>query len=137
MAKNIGTEKLVKARTISVALGGLLLVGCGVLMIMGDTLGEILWLEVMLGMGLFLGGMSEFLGLRKPLKDERAARIGTLATTYSWYTILVWVATIAMIFGFGGGYKVSMAQAVGTTLIVMVVSMFGFNWYLGRQGDVE
>jgi hypothetical protein len=128
---------MVKARTISVALGGLLLIGCGVLMIIGDTLGDILWLEIMIGMGLFMGGMGEYIGLKKPLKDERAARIGTLAMTYSWYTVLLWVATIAMIFGFGGGYKVTMAQAVGTTLIVMVMSIFGFNWFLGRKGDVE
>jgi len=100
---------MVKARTISVALGGLLLIGCGVLMIIGDTLGDILWLEIMIGMGLFMGGMGEYIGLKTPLKDERAARIGTLAMTYSWYTVLLWVATIAMIFGFGGGYKVTMA----------------------------
>ena len=131
------TVDLVRARTISVLLGGILLVGCGVMMILGDTVGDILWLEIMLGMGLFMGGMGELIGLKKPLKDERAARIGTLAMTYSWYTVLLWVATIAMIFGFGGGYKVTMAQAVGTTIIVMVVSIFGFNWYLGRKGDVE
>jgi len=47
------------------------------------------------------------------------------------------VATIAIIFRFGGSYKVTMAQAVGTTLIVMVLSIFGFNWYLGREEDIE
>ncbi len=128
---------MVRARMISVGLGGLLLIACGVLMVLGDTLGDILWLELMLGMGLFMGGMGELIGIKKPMKDERAARIGTLAMTYSWYTVLLWVFTIALVFGFGGGYKITMPQAVGTTLIVMVVSIFGFNWYLGRKGDVE
>jgi hypothetical protein len=128
---------LVKARTISVYLGGALLIACAVLMIAGDTLGELLWLPVMMGMSLYMGGMSEFIGLKKPLKDERAARIGTLAATYSWYSVLLLVSTIVMIFGFGGGYKVSMTQAVGVILIAMVVSMLAFNWYLGRSGDVE
>jgi uncharacterized membrane protein len=127
---------MVKARTISVALGGALLIGCGILMAVGDTLGDILWLEVLLGIGLFMGGMSEFLGLKKPLKDERAARIGTLATTYSWYAVMLLVTFIALVFGFGGGYKISMSQAVGAILVTMVVSILGFNWYLGRQGDV-
>jgi hypothetical protein len=128
---------MVKAKTISVYLGGALLVASAILMMMGDTLGNILWLEVMLGMGLFFGGMSEFIGLKQPLKDERAARIGTLAATYSWYTVLLLVTSIMMVFGFGGGYKISMPQAVGATLITMVVSILAFNWYLGRKGDVE
>lgn len=133
-SKSVG---MVRARTISVVLGGLILIGCGVMMVLGENPDGILWLAVMLGMGPFMGGMGELLGLKMPLKDERAARIGTLAATYSWYTVLLWVATIAMIFGFSGGYKVTMAQAVGTTLIVLVVSILGFNWYLNRKGDVE
>lgn len=106
-------------------------------MLINDTLNGILWVEVFLGLGLFGGGLFEFLGLRQPLKDERVARIGTRATTYSWYTILVFVGFIAMVFGMGGGYKIGMPQAVGSLLIVMVVSILGFNWYLGRKGDVE
>lgn len=127
---------MVRARTISVYLGGVLLIACAALMMAGDTLGELLWLLVMMGMSLFIGGMSEFIGLKKPLKDERAARIGTLAATYSWYSVLFLVSTIVMIFGFGGGYKVSMTQAVGAILITMVATMLAFNWYLGRSGDV-
>lgn len=128
---------LVKARTISMLLGGALLVACGVLMILNDTLGEILWLEIMMGVGLFGTGLFEYLGLRAPLKDERVARLGTLAMTYSWYTVLIVVVFIALVFGMGGGYKISMPQAVGAILIVMVISTFGFNWYVGRKGDVE
>ena len=135
--KNSKSIGMVRARAISVYLGGALLIACAVLMMLGDTLGDILWFEVLLGLSLFMGGMSEFLGLRKPLKDERAARIGTLATTYSWYTVLLLVATIVMIFGFWGGHKVSMEQAVGAILITMVVSSLSVNWYLGRKGDVE
>jgi hypothetical protein len=42
-----------------------------------------------------------------------------------------------MVYGMGGGYKISMPQAVGAVLIVMVSSILLFNWYLGRKGDVE
>ncbi|OPY33113.1 MAG: hypothetical protein A4E32_00786 [Methanomassiliicoccales archaeon PtaU1.Bin124] len=131
------TVDLVRARTISMLLGGILLVACGVLMIFIENLDEILWLEIMLGVGLFGTGLFEYLGLRQPLKDERVARIGTLAMTYSWYTVLILVISIALVFGMGGGYKISMPQAIGAILIVMVVSTFGFNWYVGREGDVE
>jgi len=128
---------MVKARTISMVLGGALLIACGILMLMNDTLDGILWLEVLLGLSLFGGGLFEFLGLRQPLKDERTARIGTRAATYSWYVMLVLLSFMAMVFGFGGGWKISMAQAVGSLLIVMVVSILVLNWYLGRKGDVE
>lgn len=128
---------MVRARTISMALGGALLIACGVLMILNDTLEGILWLEVLLGMGLFGGGLFEYLGMSKPLKDERTARIGTRAATYSWYSMLVLVSFMAMVFGFGGGDKIAMSQAVGAMLIFMVVSILGFNWCLGRKGDVE
>lgn len=127
----------VKAKTISVVLGGALLIACGILLLLEDTLDGILWLEVLLGLGLFGGGLFEFLGIRQPLKDERAARIGTRAATYSWYAVLVVLAFMAMVFGMGGGFKISMPQAVGATLITLVASMLLFNWYLGRRGDVE
>jgi hypothetical protein len=128
---------MVEARTISMLIGGALLVACGLLMIVGDTIDNILWLEVLLGLGLFGGGLFEFLGLSQPLKDERVARIGTRAATYSWYAVFAFAGFISMVYGMGGGYKISMPQAVGAVLIVMVSSILLFNWYLGRKGDVE
>jgi hypothetical protein len=128
---------MVRARTISMLLGGALLVASGFLMLLNDTLEAILWLEILFGLGLFGGGLFEFLGLRQPLKDERVARIGTRAATYSWYTLLVAVCFLGMVYGMGGGYKVSMQQAVGLLLITMVVSILGFNYYLGSKGDVD
>ncbi len=131
------SDDLVKAKMISVFLGGALLIGCGVVMIIGDTIGDILWLEVLMGLFFFTGGLFEFLGLSKPLKDERAAHIGTLAATYSWYASLVLLGAMAMVFGMGGGHKITMPQAVGSTLIVMVASILLLNWHLGRGGDLE
>lgn len=137
--KGIG---MVKARTISMVLGGGLLIACGVLMLVEgykveDNMGDILWLEVLMGLGLFGGGLFEYLGLRAPLKDERTARIGTMAATYSWYAVLVMVGFLSMVYGMGGGYKISMSQATGAVLITMVTSIMAFNWYLNRKGDVE
>jgi hypothetical protein len=131
-----GKISMVRARTISMVLGGALLVACGVLMILNDTLDGILWLEVLLGLMLFGGGLFEFLGLTPPLKDERTARIGTRAATYSCFVILELVGVMAMVFGFGGQDKITMPQAVGVILIVMVVTFLSFNWYLDRHGDV-
>lgn len=128
---------MAKARAISMYIGGIALIACGILMIMNENLNGILWLELLIGLGLFGGGLFEFLGLQKPLKDERVARIGTRAATYSWYSVLIAVGFIGMVYGMGGGYKIGMQQAVGSLLIVMVISIFAFNWYLGRKGDVD
>ncbi|HEY3419397.1 MAG TPA: hypothetical protein VGK23_02475 [Methanomassiliicoccales archaeon] len=128
---------MAKARAISVYIGGAALIGCGILMILNDTLDGFLWVEILAGLGLFGGGLFEFLGLHQPLKDERIARIGTRAATYSWYSVLVLIGFMAMVYGMGGGYKIGMPQAVGSLIIVMVISMVAFNWYLGREGDVE
>lgn len=126
-----------KARMINMYLGGALLVVGGTLMLMNNTLDNLLWVEVLIGLALFTGGLFEFVGLSKPMKDERIAKIGTRAMTYSWYIVLVFIGFMAMVFGMGGGYKISMSQAVGSVLIVMVVSTLALNWYLGREGDVE
>jgi hypothetical protein len=127
---------MARARAISMYIGGTALIACGILMLLNDTLDGILWVEVLIGLGLFGGGLFEFLGLRQPLKDERVARIGTRATTYSWYCVLVFVGFMAMVYGMGGGNKIGMPQAVGSLIIVMVVSILAFNWYLSREGDV-
>jgi len=128
---------MVKARTISMVLGGALLFASGLLMVLEDDLDGILWLEVLLGLSLFGGGLFEHLGLREPLKDERTARIGTRAATYSWYAVLVFVCFLGMVYGMGGGYKISMSQATGAVLMLMVVSIMIFKWLLNMKGDVE
>ena len=128
---------MAKARIINMYLGGALLVAGGTLMLMNNTLDNVLWVLLLFGLALFTGGLFEFLGLSKPMKDERIAKIGTRAMTYSWYIVLVFIGFMAMVFGMGGGDKISMPQAVGSVLMVMVVSTLAFNWYLGREGDLE
>ena len=128
---------MAKARIINMYLGGALLLAGGTLMLMNNTLDNVLWVLLLFGLALFTGGLFEFLGLSKPMKDERIAKIGTRAMTYSWYIVLVFIGFMAMVFGMGGGDKISMPQAVGSVLMVMVVSTLALNWYLGREGDVE
>jgi hypothetical protein len=128
---------MAKARIINMYLGGALLLAGGTLMLMNNTLDNVLWVLLLFGLALFTGGLFEFLGLSKPMKDERIAKIGTRAMTYSWYIVLVFIGFMAMVFGMGGGDKISMPQAVGSVLMVMVVSTLAINWYLGREGDVE
>ncbi|MBN1763103.1 MAG: hypothetical protein JW878_08540 [Methanomicrobia archaeon] len=71
-----------------------------------------------------------------PESDERTKKLGAYAATYSWLltlvfiTLLFWVDNLAVV-------KLTVMQALGTTLLVMLLTMSVFRWYLNRKGDVE
>jgi uncharacterized BrkB/YihY/UPF0761 family membrane protein len=71
-----------------------------------------------------------------PESDERTKKLGAYAATYSWLltlvfiTLLFWVDNLAVV-------KLTVTQALGTTLLVMLLTMSVFRWYLNRKGDVE
>ena len=71
-----------------------------------------------------------------PESDERTKKLGAYAATYSWLVtlmfiaLLFWVDNLAMV-------TLTVMQALGTTLLVMLLTMSVFRWYLNRKGDVE
>jgi hypothetical protein len=71
-----------------------------------------------------------------PEHDERTKKLGAYAATYSWLLTLVfiallfWVDNLAVV-------KLTVMQALGVTLLVMLLSMSIFRWYFLRRGDVE
>lgn len=71
-----------------------------------------------------------------PESDERTKKLGAYAATYSWLltlvfiTLLFWVDNLAVV-------KLTVTQALGTTLLVMLLTMSVFRWYFSRKGDVE
>jgi UDP-N-acetylmuramyl pentapeptide phosphotransferase/UDP-N-acetylglucosamine-1-phosphate transferase len=68
--------------------------------------------------------------------DERTKKLGAYAATYSWLLTLVLIAVLFWVDYFTV-VKMTVAQALGTTLFVMVLSMNMFRWYFYRLGDVE
>lgn len=71
-----------------------------------------------------------------PESDERTKKLGAYAATYSWLLTLVLIAVLFWVDYFSI-FKLTVTQALGTTLFVMVLSMNVFRWYFGRKGDVE
>jgi O-antigen/teichoic acid export membrane protein len=71
-----------------------------------------------------------------PEGDERTKKLGAYAATYSWLLTLVLIAVLFWVDYFTV-VKMTVAQALGTTLFVMVLSMNMFRWYFYRRGDVE
>ena len=71
-----------------------------------------------------------------PESDERTKKLGAYAATYSWLLTLVLIAVLFWIDYFTV-VTLTVAQALGTTLFVMVLSMNVFRWYFSKRGDVE
>ena len=71
-----------------------------------------------------------------PESDERTKKLGAYAATYSWLLTLVLIALLFWVDYFNL-FKLTVTQALGTTLFVMVLSMNVFRWYFGKRGDVE
>jgi hypothetical protein len=71
-----------------------------------------------------------------PESDERTKKLGAYAATYSWLFTLVLIAVLFWVDYFTV-VKMTVAQALGTTLFVMVLSMNMFRWYFSRRGDVD
>jgi hypothetical protein len=68
--------------------------------------------------------------------DERTRKLGAYAATYSWLLTLVLIAVLFWVDYFTV-VTLTVAQALGATLFVMVLSMNVFRWYFSRKGDVE
>jgi hypothetical protein len=71
-----------------------------------------------------------------PESDERTKKLGAYAATYSWLLTLVLIAVLFWVDYFTV-VTLTVAQALGTTLFVMVLSMNVFRWYFSGKGDVE
>lgn len=79
-----------------------------------------------------------YLGMRKPTLDERTRKIGTIAMTYSWYTVFAALCFLVILY-YSSPFqmKLDAGQIFGALLFVMVASMLVLTTYLGRKGDVE
>jgi hypothetical protein len=71
-----------------------------------------------------------------PESDERTRKLGAYAATYSWLLTLVLIAVLFWVDYFTV-VTLTVAQALGATLFVMVLSMNVFQWYFSGKGDVE
>jgi hypothetical protein len=71
-----------------------------------------------------------------PERDERTRKLGAYAATYSWLLTLVLIAVLFWVDYFTV-VTLTVAQALGATLFVMVLSMNVFRWYFSGKGDVE
>jgi len=120
----------------SLWLASAALVISGIALIIGKAFNDIIVIVVFIGILVLVSTLFYYLGMEKPVKDERTRKIGTLAATYSWLITLAFMCFL-MVTGYWSHRVFAPEELFGLIMFVMVVSMLAINFYLGRRGDVE
>ena len=131
-AKNKGKIDLFKIITW---FGSVALILSGVILIFTSTTSFVLGIIIALGILAFMISFYYYMGMEEP-KDERLMKIGTAATTYSWFITLLLIGSLLVSSILSGDKSISITH-LGYILVVMVATMLGANVYLSRRGDVE
>ena len=113
----------------------LLLVSSVYLMIakqINDTVVVLIFVSILT----LIGNFFVYIGMAKPLQDERARKIGTAAATYSWYFTLA-VMGFFLFAGYYGGRAFTAAETFGLFTFLLVGGWMAAYTYLNFKGDVE
>jgi NADH:ubiquinone oxidoreductase subunit 6 (subunit J) len=87
---------------VSLWLGSAALAIAGIVLIIWKTLDDAIIIVILLGALTLASNFFIYMGMDKPLKDERARKIGTLAATYSWFITIVFMCFL-LVTGYGSG----------------------------------
>ncbi len=72
----------------------------------------------------------------RPEEDERTKKISALTLSYSWIVTLVLVGVLLLLDKWDI-FKMTVMQALGLTMFVMIVVAIVAELYLKRKGDIE
>lgn len=121
---------------VSLWLGSAALVIAGVVLIIWKSMDDVLAIVVLSGILVLLSNFFIYIGMDKPLKDERAKKIGTLSATYSWFITLAFMGFL-LVSGYWSHRAFTPEELFGLVFVVMILSMLAINAYLGGKADVE
>ncbi len=92
---------------------------------------------IIAGIVLLLNGVLKHLRYKNmPEQDERTRKIGAFAAAYSWVVTIVFI-TVLFWLNHLEIWKMTVQQALGLTLYVMIFVTLIFQWHLKRKGDVK
>jgi len=120
----------------SMWIGSIILAINGLGLLIWDNLDDVWAASLLLGLSGFLPYFFTYIGMQKPVKDERARKIGTAASAYSWYVTLC-VLCFTGILGYFLHLDIGMARLLGIAILTMIISMLASSVILGRKGDIE
>ncbi len=125
-----------KLYNASLWLGSAALIISGAALIIWKTFNDLIVIVVLMGILVLGSSLFLYLGMEKPVKDERTRKIGTLAVTHSWLVTLAFMCFL-MVSGYWSGRAFAPEELFGLIMVVMVVSMLAINAYLSSRGDIE
>ncbi len=84
---------------------------------------------------ILLGVVRHMIYKEEPEEDERIKKINALTVSYSWTVTMVLVGVLLLLDKWDI-LKMTVMQALGLTMFVMIVVAVASEWYLKRKGDV-
>lgn len=121
---------------ISIWLGSVALIVSGVVLMATRTMTDWLAVLMLLGIMAFITNFFTYVGMDEKDQDERLRKIGTFATTYSWYITLVFASFLVITMYWAQNIH-NPLELMGVTMVVMVSTMLVANTVLGRRGDID
>jgi archaellum biogenesis protein FlaJ (TadC family) len=121
---------------VSIWLGSAALMISGLIMMATHAMSDLVSVMLLLGIMAFVSNFFTYVGMDKKAQDERLRKIGTYATTYSWYITLVFVSFLVLTMYWGQNIH-NPIELMGLTIFVMTSTMLVANTILGRKGDID
>jgi len=123
-------------QNISIWLGSAALMFSGLTLMITKTMSDLLSVILLLGIMALLTNFFTYVGMDKKAQDERLRKIGTFATTYSWYITLVFVSFLVLNMYWAQNIH-NPLELMGVTILVMTSTMLIANTILSRKGDID
>jgi uncharacterized membrane-anchored protein len=117
-------------------IGSALLIVSSLSLILWKTMNDIIVTGLLLGIMFYVISFFAYIGMGDTVKDERLRKVGTLATTWSWYITLTFVGSLVVSMYWANRIR-DPVELMGVTIFVMVAAMLVANLILSRKGDIE
>ena len=123
-------------QNVSIWLGSAALMFSGLTLMITKTMSDLLSVILLLGIMALMTNFFTYVGMDKKAQDERLRKIGTFATTYSWYITLVFVSFLVINMYWAQNIH-NPLELMGVTIFVMTSPMLIANTILSRKGDID
>ena len=133
---NLNESKSYNVQNISIWLGSAALMFSGLIMMVTKTMSDLLVVIILLGATAYLTNFFIYVGMDKKAQDERLRKIGTFATTYSWYITLMFISFLVINMYWAQNIH-NPIELMGVTIFVMTSTMLIVNTILNRKGDID
>ena len=121
---------------VSIWLGSAALMVSGLVMMATKTMSDLLAVILLLGITAYMANFFTYVGMDKKAQDERLRKIGTFATTYSWYITLMFISFLVINMYWAQNIH-NPIELMGVTIFVMTSTMLIANTILNRKGDID